>query len=226
MEKMSIIGELINKNGNLKNGWKYFLSELISDKPTVNLEIINAIYSSLIQNKFFDLILDIIDFIIDYGNENIINMLLIQCTQSLYHLNSNKGFQTSEETAMKNLFLFQKIYKKYGNQFNKIKEYYEGIKSQGIEFPNDEIKIQTYLKYITEDEIEETKNFSEHQKSILSRDLMKTIHSEINPYSKRVSLEPQNQNKSKNDSGSQENQKKEDDKLNNLNQNNYIYMKN
>ena len=53
---------------------------------------------------------------------------------------------------------------------------------------------------------------------------MKTIHSEINPYSKRVSLEPQNQNKSKNDFGSQKKKKKEDDKLNNLNQNNYIYM--
>ena len=223
---MSIISELINSKGEIKSHWKLLLSEIISDNSSNNREIFDVICESLTKDINLDLIIDIIDFIFDYGNDNLIGLLLIQCPEDLYHLNSNKGFKTNEGTAIKNLYLIQKLNGKYGNKNEKIKIFYEKIISQGIQFPKDDEEIITYLKYIMKDEIQESINISQHQKKIINMNLMKTIHSEINSFIPRISEENTNQKNLRDNSGAQESPKKLEDKSNIIDSNIYKSINN
>ena len=223
---MSIIRELINSKGEMKIHWKFLLTEIISNNSSNNREIFNEICDSLTKGINLDLILDIIDFILDYGNDSLISLLLIQCLDDLYHLNSNKGFKTNEGTAIKNLYLIQKMNGKYGNKNEKIKIFYEKIISQGIQFPKDDKEIITYLKYIMKDEIQETKNMSQHLKNIIKEGVRGTIHSDINPFLPRISEENKNQKNLRDNSGAQENPKRLEDKLNIIDSNIYKSINN
>ena len=210
---MSIIKELINSKGANKSNWKLFLSEIIIENSSINKEIFIEIDDSLDKNINLDLILDIMDLIFDYGNENIINLLIIQCIEKLYHLNSNKGFKTNEDTAKKNLYLIQKLNKKYGNKNDKIKIIYEKIQSLGIEFPNDTNNINTYLKFISKEEIQEGINISNHQKNIFNKNIMKTIYLDTNPFL-GPNVENKNPKNIKDNNGIPEISEKSDDKSN------------
>jgi hypothetical protein len=223
---MSIIRELINSKGEIKSHWKLLLSEIISDNSSNNREIFDVICESLTKDINLDLIIDIIDFIFDYGNDNLIGLLLIQCPEDVYHLNSNKGLKTNEGTAIKNLNLIKKLNGKYGNKNEKIKIFYEKIISQGIQFPKDDEEIITYLKYIMKDEIQESINISQHQKKIINMNLMKTIHSEINSFIPRISEENTNQKNLRDNSGAQESPKKLEDKSNIIDSNIYKSINN
>ena len=184
LENNSKISELISSKGESKKNWKLLLCDLINDEDKNNKEIIKQIDSVLSQNininfDLIDLILDVMDFIFDYGSKDIIGRLSFSCLNDIYHLNSNKGIQTKKESAQKILYLIQKWKNKHSNDVSKFKEIFDKIESKGIIFPPKEEIIETYTKYITLEEIQDAKAILEYQKGIFQPDLKKTVYSSV-----------------------------------------------
>ena len=180
-ENSKILREFINSNGNSKTHWKLLLTELISNNSMTNIQIIFEINIALKQNINVDLILDIIDFCLEYGSADFINAFQINL-DDIYYLNTNKGIQIDKQTKRKQLFLIKKWFEKYGNTYPKFKEIYNKRKEKEIEFPKDDLSKDTYLKFIELKEISDEKYIFEHQNKILKQDLKKTVFLDDNAY--------------------------------------------
>ena len=133
-ENSQRIREFINSKGDSKFFWKLLLTGLLSNNSTTNIQIIFEINIALKLNKNKDLILDIIDFVLDYGSNDFINTFLINL-DDIYHLNTNKGFKLDEKTDMKLNFLIQKWANKYGNTYPKFKETHDKKKKKKNKIP-------------------------------------------------------------------------------------------
>ena len=174
------IDNFLKSNDNSKANWEFLLSELISENSTVILDTITQINRALEQNFKIDLILDICDFILEYGNNYVLSTFLI-CLNNIYYLDSNKGVYVDESIAQKKLFLLQKWANKYGKVYPPFQEKYNEIKSKGIIFPSVYSKIETYSEYISEEEILKLKSICEHQKN-MNKNLRETWfnHAQMN----------------------------------------------
>ena len=191
------INEFLISNNYSHKTWKKFLNELIINDSTIILETNAQIYYALKNNQNIDLILDICDFILDYGSNDFKTLFQI-CLEEIYHLNSNKGHIISQITTKKLLFLIQKWANKLGNIYPKFKEIYEKIKKEKLKFPPLDIKIETYLKYIPEEEILSEKEILEHGNRIVKQNMTKTIF--INNY-KEDPLDNKSQSKENKENG-------------------------
>ena len=205
IENNSKINELLISKGESKKSWKLLLCELIINDQKKNKEIIDQIGSVLKQEiiinvDLIDLILDVMDFICDYGSKDIIGMLSFSCLNDIKHLNSNKGPQTKKESVQKILYLIQKWKDKHSNDVKKFKEIFDQIESQGIVFPPKEEIIETYTKFIATEEIQDAKAISEYQKKLYQQDLKKTVYSSVVSEQSNLNLSKENKvpNKSEN----------------------------
>ena len=190
-ENSQRIREFINSKGDSKFFWKLLLTGLLSNNSTTNIQIIFEINIALKLNKNKDLILDIIDFVLDYGSNDFINTFLINL-DDIYHLNTNKGFKLDEKTDMKLNFLIQKWANKYGNTYPKFKEIYDKKKKKKIKFPSLDWKMDTYTKFITQEEILEIKQINEHLIKINNLDYSKSFNPNDIPDKENIIKQSQN----------------------------------
>ena len=151
-----LLKEFMNSKGETKKMWKLLYIELLYNNPVYNSDIVREINSCLANNINLDLSLDIIDFCLDYGKKDIIDRISI-CLDlnQIYNLNSNKRQKMNSETANKNFYLIKKWSDNLGNNYPKFKEIYDKIKIK--KYISKIKKEETYLKFITEEDISDEK---------------------------------------------------------------------
>ena len=155
----SKIQKIYDSNGNHVKGWKKFLYEINLENTKINDEIFTKINQSILDKESIDLTLDIIDFIIDNGDNCIIDLI---ATKN-FLINIRKLLKVDAikeiEIQKKIIFLIQKWALKFGNniKYKIFKENYENLKLK-ITFPKEDYKIETYNKYIENDEIKKAMN--------------------------------------------------------------------
>ena len=135
----SNIQKIYNSNGNHINGWKKFLYEINLENTKINDEIYTKINQSILDKENIGLTLDIIDFIIDNGDNCIIDLI---ATKN-FLINIRKLLKVDAikeiEIQKKIIFLIQKWALKFGNniKYKIFKENYENLKLK-ITFPNED----------------------------------------------------------------------------------------
>ena len=153
---ISILSQIFSSNGEDKESWSDLLCSLISgDNENIQKAIIFLKQNLMIKEKV-ELTLDIIDFLITYGTQEIIEQIahkdFLNCILVLL---KNKS-KSSVEVQKKVIFLTQKWHKKFENEENSkligFSENYNSLKKAGIIFPPENYNIQTYNNYISEEE--------------------------------------------------------------------------
>ena len=153
---ISNLSQIFSSNGENKEAWSDLLCSLISgDNENIQKAIIFLKQNLMIKEKV-ELTLDIIDFLITYGTQEIIEQIahkdFLNCILVLL---KNKS-KSSVEVQKKVIFLTQKWHKKFENEENSkligFSENYNSLKKAGIIFPPENYNIQTYNNYISEEE--------------------------------------------------------------------------
>ena len=159
-KSLSSVSKIYSSNGEDKESWSDLLCNIISSDNKSIQETTSFLKQNLINKEKVDLTLDIIDFLINYGSQEIIEQIaqkeFLNCVLVLL---KNKS-KSSVEVQKKIIFLTQKWHQKFEKEENpNIKgfaENYNSLKNGGIIFPPPSFKIQTYNNYISE---EESQNF-------------------------------------------------------------------
>ena len=150
-EPTIIIKNILDNSFNKWN-WKQLFSIINISKD--NSLLIKYINNLLITQQNNELILDIIDFIVNYGNNEIIK--LISSNEFLISLINILQIENNSniEIQKKVIYLIQKWAFNFQNSnFNSFNECYIYLKNNGIIFPPIEEKIETYFKYINDNEL-------------------------------------------------------------------------
>ena len=152
------IHKIYNSDGKNKNEWQEFLFEININKKKINKQIISRLDQSFKDKTKVDLTSDFIDFIIDYGCDTVIDLISNEKFLANFISLIKKSSNSTIETQKKVIFLIQKWALKFGNENNHsiFKSNYDYLKSLNIAFPNRNYIIDTYNKYISEKEIQET----------------------------------------------------------------------
>ena len=153
---ISNISKILSSNGEDRNAWSELLCNVISEGSKVAQETVFSLKQNLINKEKVDLTLDIIDYLIIYGSQEIIeNFAQKDFLNAVFSLLKNKS-KSSVQTQKKIIFLVQKWNQKFENDKNpKVKgfnEIYNSLKKNGITFPPSNYFIQTYNNYISEEE--------------------------------------------------------------------------
>ena len=161
MENKKIImnvNEIIDSQGKNKKLWEKLYIEININLMNNNYDTISYLNNNLILNKNVDLTLDIIDFIIDYGSEDIITLITPEFLKNIRNLLTTR-YKSENDILFKILFLIQKwgtSCPKYKNYLN-FRNIYEKLKKENIQFPSKEVQLKTYLNFITLNEIKRFK---------------------------------------------------------------------
>ena len=107
------------------------------------------------ENPKNELTIDIIAFIMDFGNKNYINLIGQKQFQNIFINLLKSETNAGIENQKKVIYLTQKLAKKFnGNQNLTIfGDNYNLLKSSGIVFPPETFIIKTYDKFVTKNEI-------------------------------------------------------------------------
>ena len=154
-----IIKNILDNSFNKWN-WKQLFSIINNSKD--NSMLIKYINNLLVTQQNNELILDIIDLIVNYGNNEIIQ--LISSNEFLISLINILQIENNSniEIQKKVIYLIQKWAFNFQNtNFKSFNECYIYLKNNGIIFPPIEEKIETYCKYITDNELK-NKNMPEN----------------------------------------------------------------
>ena len=153
---ISNLSQIFSSNGENKEAWSDLLCSLISgDNENIQKAIIFLKQNLMIKEKV-ELTLDIIDFLITYGTQEIIEQIahkdFLNCILVLL---KNKS-KSSVEVQKKIIFLTQKWHQKFEKEENPkligFSDNYNSLKKGGVIFPPENYNIQTYNNYISEDE--------------------------------------------------------------------------
>ena len=155
--KISFIQRIYDSNGKYIKEWKKFLFEIKMQDSQICKEIKAKLEKSLNDKNNIDLTCDIIDFIIDYGSESMIDLLIEKIFFDKFLGLLKKTTNSPKEIQKKVIFLLQKWKLKYEKipKYSLVEKYYEYLKKMDIRFPNSNYKIETYDKYISEEEIKQ-----------------------------------------------------------------------
>ena len=155
--KISFIQRIYDSNGKYIKEWKKFLFEIKMQDSQICKEIKTKLEKSLNDKNNIDLTCDIIDFIIDYGSESMIDLVIEKIFFDKFLGLLKKTTNSPKEIQKKVIFLLQKWKLKYEKipKYSLIEKYYEYLKKMDICFPNSNYKIETYDKYISEEEIKQ-----------------------------------------------------------------------
>jgi hypothetical protein len=189
MENKKIImnvNEIIDSQGKNKKLWEKLYIEININLMNNNYDTILYLNNNLILNKNVDLTLDIIDFIIDYGSEDIITLITPEFLKNIRNLLTTH-YKSENDILFKILFLIQKwgtSCPKYKNYLN-FRNIYEKLKKENIQFPSKEAQLKTYLNFITLNEIKRFKikldnwkyvnNFISFPKTIYRKTLIEIV---------------------------------------------------
>ena len=165
--KLNIL-KLLDSKGDDKLLWLQVLKDIISGDDNLNYNIVSKLNQCLIENQNLELAIDIIDFIVDHGSDNLIKSIASEdFLKNLYHILSKK-YKADRETQKLVVFLIKKWADKYkGKEALKNFEYiYDYMHKNGLyKFYDNSIKFETYLKYITINEIEMIKKLTNNLNS-------------------------------------------------------------
>ena len=204
---------IISSNGANKEAWENLLCDINSDSDDSNIckEIILILKKKLIDKSSVELILDILDFLIHYGEETIVELIakneFLKCIFSLLKNNA----KSSVNVQKKIIFLIQKWAKKYENDKNKPNFFqnYNSLKKAGIKFPSESYKMETYTKYISEEEAQSMQMKAKTIKKI------KDENKKMESTNEKKSEEPSSPEKQLNEKKDNESDNKNNNNLNN-----------
>ena len=158
---------LYSVNGNGKKIWNKIINKLNNLKD--NSQIINYLKNLIINQPNNELTLDIIDFIISYGNNRVISLIAEKDFMNNFISLLKKEVNANIKIQMKVIYLIQKWAFKFDNDINCIfpifNECYDYLLNNGIVFPPVDNKMDTYNKYIKDEEIEINNN-SQNNKNL------------------------------------------------------------
>ena len=110
--KLSVI-EIYDKKGNDIIPWKNLLTEIKLNDENINYNIISKINQSLIEEKYIKryihLTISIIDFIIDYGNDNLIKDIASENFLRNFARLASKKSKLNKEDQKKNIIFNSKM---------------------------------------------------------------------------------------------------------------------
>ena len=147
------INNIYSSNGSSKNDWSNFIKDINNDSYVD--KIIFLLHKNMRENPKNELTVDIIDLIIDYGSPKILFKVADKQFLDTFLNLLKSGTNAGIENQKKVIYLTQKWAKKYekNKSLSIFMENYNFLKSNGITFPNEDFVINTYTKFISEDEI-------------------------------------------------------------------------
>ena len=151
-----IISNVISSNGNDKDSWSELLCNITSYSQNSLQETVSILSKNLINKENINITLDIIDFLINYGIPEIIELIAKrEFLANILFLLKNKS-KSSVEIQKKIIFLTQKWHQKFENSENEnlkgFSNNYNSLKKGGIIFPPPSYSVKTYNNYISDDE--------------------------------------------------------------------------
>ena len=164
-ESIKNIKYIYSLNSNNKEAWDSFKSDINSENP--NKKIIIYLKNKIIEEPNNELNLDIIDYIIDNGDNKFIDEIF---QPEFFDTFINKIIETNNENKEikdKALFLIKKWNDKFKDKYKLLLNIHNKIKNDGIIIP--EKNFSTYDKYIQND-INKTKK---EKKEMFNFDNMK-----------------------------------------------------
>ena len=197
---ISNISEIFSSNGENKESWSDLLCNIISSNPKTIQETVFFLKQKLNNKENVDLSLDIIDFFLNYGSQEIIEELAQKdFLNTILSLLKNKS-KSGVNIQKKIIFLTQKWHQKFEKDENpKIKGFsdnYNILKKGGIIFPPQSYQIQTYNNYISEEE---------SQNSLMKANAIKKLTKESEEIKKSMNFANPFSNESENSYDNQEN---------------------
>ena len=148
-----------------KHSWELFLGDI--NNNNYNQKIVMYLENNMKNNPQNEFTIDIIDFIVDFGNDNIINLIAQKQFQdtfiNLLRAETNAGLENQKKV----IYLTQKWAKKFqGNQnLSVFLDNYNLLKNNGIVFPPEDYVINTYNKFIDKNEVENYKKSQNQNES-------------------------------------------------------------
>lgn len=152
-QELQNINNIYLSGGKNKNSWALFLKDINND--VYSEKIIMFLEKNMKENPKNELTIDIIAFIMDFGNKNYINLIGQKQFQNIFINLLKSETNAGIENQKKVIYLTQKWAKKFnGNQNLTIfGDNYNLLKSSGIVFPPETFIIKTYDKFVTKNEI-------------------------------------------------------------------------
>ena len=168
--------------GKNKNSWELFFKDINNDNYK---EKIVMLLENIMKNYPKNgITIDIIDFIMDFGNQNIINLTAQKQFQDTFINLLKSEINAGLENQKKVIYLTQKWAKKFnGNQNLSIfLDNYNLLKKNGIIFPPGNYIMNTYDKFINKNEIENyKKNQNQNESNTVNEfSIFKQNNDEIN----------------------------------------------
>ena len=192
---------LLNSDGGNENDWKNLLKDIENEDDT--RAFVENIQNELDNNSNNELLLDIVDFIVDFCSEKTVILISQESFLESFLSALRKGTGSSIQVQMKIIFLIQK----WGNKENincpNFKNKYVFLKNNGIVFPQSDFKMKTYDKYINQYEFKrEIENFKKTNNNIINNDNFIDINN-INDINEFNPNEQINENEKSNDNQNQ-----------------------
>ena len=147
------INNIYSTNGKQKKDWEYLIRDINNDSYID--KIVFLLQKNMKENPQNELTVDIIDLIIDYGSPKILNLIAQKQFLDLF-LNLLKAeTKAGVENQKKVIYLTQKWAKKFDKNpnFSIFMDNYNFLKSNKIVFPPENFVINTYDKFISQEEI-------------------------------------------------------------------------
>ena len=148
----SYIPRIYNSNGINQNEWIKLLYQIRSGDLEKYKDIILDLKKSLIDKNNIELTIDLIDLIIDYGEEQIIKQIANEEFLSNF-IDLLREKNNLPIYIQKKIVYLVKKWAFKSDEYPIFKEKYELLKSKKIIFPSNNFNIQTYNKYISNDEL-------------------------------------------------------------------------
>ena len=153
--EISNISKIVSSNGNDKESWEDLICSINSGEQKIKDVILNL--NQNLKNKInVEITLDIVDFLVNYGTPEIIELIAKkEFLSNILELLKNSS-KSSVDVQRKIIFLTQKWAKQFQNNYDSncsgFSENYISLKKEGITFPPDNYKLKTYTKYISDEE--------------------------------------------------------------------------
>ena len=147
------INNIYSSEGKNKNAWELFFKDINNDN--YKEKIVMLLEKTMKENPTNELTVDIIDFIMDFGNPNIINLIAQKQFQSTFINLLKSDTNAGIENQKKVIYLTQKWSKKFNENQNLsiFLENYKLLKNSGIVFPPESFIIITYSKFVNKNDI-------------------------------------------------------------------------
>ena len=207
-QELQNLNNIYLSGGKNKNSWALFLKDI--NDGAFNKKIIEFLEKNMKENPKNELTIDIIAFIMDFGNQNIINLIGQKQFQNIFINLLKSETNAGIENQKKVIYLTQKWAKKFNGNPNLtvFGENYNLLKKSGIVFPPETFIIKTYDKFVNKNEII---NFNNNQKKNIQNNdnefsLFNNNNNEFNQ-----SQENQNNNSNYNNNYNNSNNKNDED---------------